>query len=333
MKNNTPDHSIGQHHEQPRSREQKFISVVAYIHNSRAQLPLFLDTVMGCCSSVFSQCELILVDDASSDGSTAAVHEYYDAKGTDIGYIVSVVRLGAYHGLESAMNAGRDMAIGDYVYEFDDLYVDYDPAIIEEAYRKSLNGCDIVSVASDARTPVTSRLFYHIYNRASGTRHPLGQETFRLLSRRAINRVKSMGSYIPYRKAVYRNCGLSAETLVYQNKEGAGTRTLHSHKHERGGLAVDSFIFFTNVMERVALFISGIFLAIALLVIGYVIYSFFMDQELVSGWVSLMGFLSLGFMGIFGLLTIVLKYLSVIVGLIFRHQRYLIEDVEKIAQN
>lgn len=43
-----------------------------------------------------------------------------------------------------------------------------------------------------------------------------------------------------------------------------------------------------------------------------------------------MGFMALGFFGVFMLLTIILKYLSVILGLIFKHQRYLIADIEKL---
>ena len=65
----------------------------------------------------------------------------------------------------------------------------------------------------------------------------------------------------------------------------------------------------------------------------YVAQSFFMDEQLESGWVSVMGFLSIGFLGLFSLLTIVLKYLSVIVNLVFKQQRYLVEDVEKISSN
>ena len=79
--------------------------------------------------------------------------------------------------------------------------------------------------------------------------------------------------------------------------------------------------------------ISSVFLVITILVIVYVIVSFFTDSHLVSGWISLMGFLSLGFLGIFSLLTIVMKYLSVIVNLTFRHQHYLVESIEKISRN
>ena len=45
-----------------------------------------------------------------------------------------------------------------------------------------------------------------------------------------------------------------------------------------------------------------------------------------------MGFLALGFFGVFALLTIILKYLSVLLNLVFRQQRYLISDVEKVGK-
>ena len=129
------------------------------------------------------------------------------------------------------------------------------------------------------------------------------------------------------------NCGLSVAELQYTSMLADGHITKHSNQNERAGLAIDSFIYFTNVMERISLVISAVFLFIAVVVVCYVLWSFFMDEQLESGWVSVMGFLSIGFMGIFGLLTIVLKYLSVIVNLIFRQQRYLIEDVDKISKN
>lgn len=309
--------------------EQKFVSVVAYIHNNENEIPHFLDTVMNHVAGMFSRCELILVNDDSTDGSLGAVHEYFDRNPKD--YMVSIVKMGAFQGLESSMNAGRDLSIGDYVYEFDDVYVDYDLSVIREAYEKCIEGHDIVAVTSDAPTRFSSRLFYRIYNKASHAQNKIGPETFRILSRRAINRVKDMGSYIPYRKAVYMNCGLSTARIAYKSQqEGV---SVHSNQTERTGLAMDSFIYFTNVMEKVSLAIAIAFFIIAIVVVIYVIVSLFVDTNLASGWVSMMGFLSIAFMGLFGMLTIVMKYLSVIVNLIFRKRRYLIEDVEKIAKN
>ena len=45
-----------------------------------------------------------------------------------------------------------------------------------------------------------------------------------------------------------------------------------------------------------------------------------------------MGFLALGFFGVFALLTIILKYLSVLLNLIFKQQRYLVADIEKVVK-
>lgn len=309
--------------------EQKFVSVVAYLHNNAQEIPHFLDTVMDHIAGMFSRCELILVNDDSTDDTLGAVHRYFDSTPKD--YMVSIVKMGAFQGLESSMNAGRDLSIGDYVYEFDDVYVDYDLSVIRDAYDECIAGHDIVAVSSDAPTRFSSRLFYRIYNRASRAQNRIGPETFRILSRRAINRVKDMGSYIPYRKAVYMNCGLATGKITYRSlTKGI---SVHSNRTERTGLAMDSFIYFTNVMEKVSLAIAIAFFLIAIAVVIYVIATLLVDTNRASGWVSMMGFLSIAFMGLFGMLTIVMKYLSVIVNLIFRRRRYLIEDVEKIAKN
>lgn len=81
--------------------------------------------------------------------------------------MVSVVHMGFFHGLEGAMNAGRDIAIGDFVYEFDDIFVDYEPEVIMEVYHKLIEGNDIVAASSKGKLRLTSRVFYSLYNRTS----------------------------------------------------------------------------------------------------------------------------------------------------------------------
>lgn len=63
--------------------------------------------------------------------------------------------------------------------------------------------------AAPKRVWLTSRLFYAVYNLGSRNTHKLRQERFRIISRRAVNRVNQMNAYIPYRKAMYMNCGLA----------------------------------------------------------------------------------------------------------------------------
>ena len=97
-------------------------------------------------------------------------------------------------------------------------------------------------------------------------------------------------------------------------------------------MALDSFIYFTNVLERVSMILCGVFLVFSVGMGVYLIIDAFNGQKLVEGWLSTMGFLALGFFGVFALLTIILKYLSVILNLIFKQQRYLIADIEKVVK-
>ena len=313
-------------------KESKFVSVVVYLHNSGRNIESFFDKVLEMFQENFEKYEIICVNDASTDDSVERLKEYFGDSGRDGGCMINIIHMSYFQGLEASMNAGRDMAIGDFVYEFDDITPDYPRELIREVYDRLLSGYDIVSAGCKGKIKWTSRMFYLFYNMTSNSRNRIGQETFRILSRRAINRVMSMGQYIPYRKAIYMNCGLKTDTVYYESIGGTGRHKSKTDRSERTSLAIDSFIYFTNVLERISLVISGAFLLFTLGVAVYIVGSIFSASKPVEGWLSTMGFLSLGFFGVFSLLTIILKYLSVMLGLIFKHQRYLIEGVEKLSK-
>lgn len=311
-------------------KEKKFISLVVYLRDAAPYLKYFLDTVISVCEENFEQYELVCVDDACQDGTVEALKEYVESRQLKV--MVNVVHMSFFQGLESAMNAGRDMAIGDFVYEFDDIFVDYDKSVLLDVYRKLLEGSDIVAASSKGKLRLTSKVFYSLYNNTSKGNGRIGPETFRIVSRRAINRIKSMGQYIPYRKAVYMNCGLKADTIFYDSKDVNVRIKNKTVASERTALAFDSFIYFTNVLERISAIICGGFLLVTVGMGVYIISNIFNSTKPVEGWLSTMGFLALGFFGVFALLTIILKYLSVLLNLIFKQQRYLVSDIEKVVK-
>ncbi|MBR5799776.1 MAG: glycosyltransferase [Lachnospiraceae bacterium] len=309
-------------------KEKKFISVVVYLHNAGDSIRTFLETVISLCKARFEEFEIVCVNDASTDATVEELKEYLAQN--PAGAMVNVIHMSFYQGLEAAMNAGRDIAIGDFVYEFDTTEVDYEPELMMEVYEKLLAGNDIVAARSNGSVRLTSKLFYALYNRTSYAKGKIGPETFRLISRRAINRIKSMGQYIPYRKAVYNNCGLNMATVTYESTGKCGKKK-KAAAAERTGLAMDSFIYFTNALERVSAVISGLFLLLTVGMGIWLVADFFNADKPVEGWLSTMGFLALGFFGVFVLLTIILKYLSVLLNLVFKQQRYLISDIEKVV--
>ena len=311
-------------------KEKKFISLVVYLHNVEEYIKYFMKSVIPVCESNFEQFEIVCVDDGCTDGTVDKLKEYLEENQTSA--MVNVIHMSFFQGIESAMNAGRDIAIGDFVYEFDDVFVDYEPELLLKVYQKMLEGNDIVAASSRGKMRFTSKLFYSLYNATSRSKGKIGPETFRIVSRRAINRIKSMGQYIPYRKAVYSNCGLKMSTLHYDSKDVTARVKNKTVASERTSLALDSFIYFTNVLERISMVICGFFLILTVAMGIYIISDFFNAYKPVEGWLSTMGFLALGFFGVFALLTIILKYLSVLLNLIFKQLRYLVADIEKVVK-
>ncbi len=309
--------------------ENKFVSIVVYLHNEESTVENFLDNVIPCIGDLFQKYEIICVDDACSDGTVEKIRDYAHSKHLE--GIVSVIHMGFYQGIEPSMNAGRDIAIGDFVYEFDHIVIDYDKSLISGVYQKMIEGYDIVSATGIRKVRLSSRVFYSLFNKFSKSFAKIGPETFRIVSRRAINRIKTIGTHIPYRKAVYANCGLNMATVNYKVVADPSGNNSKASFSERGGLALDSFIYFTNIMERISAVLSGGFLLVTLFCLIYSLVDHFTGENVASGWPSLMSFMSVGFFGVFALLTIVLKYLSVLLNLIFRQQRYMVADIEKIV--
>ena len=310
-------------------REKKFISLVVYLHNVQDDVVPFFEKVVPIFAEKFEQFEIVCVDDGCTDGTIGILKEHLDSNKLSV--MVNIVHMSFFHGLESSMNAGRDLAIGDFIYEFDNIYVDYPLDILWKAYEKVLEGNDIVGVGHRGHMSLSSKIFYGIYNKTSKGRGEIGPETFRILSRRAVNRVKSIGQYIPYRKAMYANCGLHTSTLSYTSM-GKAKKFSNKTTGERAALALDSFVYFTNALERLSAIICGLFLALSIGMGIYITKDFLSGVSVVEGWLSTMGFLSVGFFGVFALLTIILKYLSVMLNLIFKQQRYLIADIEKVVK-
>lgn len=309
-------------------KEKKFISLVVYLHNVEKEVITFMEKVIPVFQNKFEQFEVVCVDDGCVDGTVETLKAYL--KEQNVSTMVNIIHMSFYHGLESAMNAGRDIAIGDFVYEFDNVYGDFPTELLTMVYEKLLEGNDIVAAGSKEHIRFTSKVFYNLYNKTSKGKGKIGPETFRIVSRRAINRIKSMGQYIPYRKAVYTNCGLNHTVLYYDSLAVQSGKKQDTS--ERAALALDSFIYFTNALEKVSMIISGVFLLITIGVGLYILRDLLGNRQVVEGWLSTMAFLAMGFFGVFTLLTIILKYLSVLLNLVFKQQRYLISDIEKVVK-
>ena len=83
---------------------------------------------------------------------------------------------------------------------------------------------------------------------------------------------------------------------------------------------------------RLSLGISLVLLVLTMAFGIYTVVIYASPVRQVEGWTSTMLVMCVGFFGIFLMLTIVIKYLSLLVDLVFKKQRYLVEGIEKIQR-
>lgn len=309
------------------NKEKNFVSAVIYVHNAEERIEHFLGTIVNLLEKNFEKSEIICVNDASSDNCVEIIKSMAkNAKTT-----ISILNMSYFHGVEMAMNAGMDVSIGDFVFEFDNTVLDFLEEDVMSVYRKSLEGFDIVSASPDKRSRLFSRLFYQLYEKYSQGNYKITTESFRILSRRVINRIMDTNKTVPYRKAIYANCGLKTAHLKYSVQNIPAYNGDKEEKGYRKSLAMDALILFTDVGYRFAKLMTVFMMLLAILVVCYSIIIYFSSSP-VAGWTTTILFLSVAFFGVFGVLTVIIKYLQVIVDLVFKRKHYSFETIEKITK-
>ena len=308
------------------NKEKNFISAVLYVYNNEKEIEKILTMVNGVLKNNFNKYEIICVNDASTDNTLKEIKEFATSLDDEV---LSVVNMSYYQGVELAMNAGVDLAIGDFVYEFDNVICDYDEKVIMDVYSKCLEGFDIVSATSKSRKAKSSSLFYKIFNKYSNVEYEIHNESFRILSRRAINRVNSISRNIPYRKALYANCGLKIENIVYDSNKNLKRRYDRYTKKNRMETAINSLILFTNIGYKISFIMSMLMILATIVVAGYTLFIFIANRA-IQGWTTTMLFLAFAFFGLFTIMAIVIKYLEILINLTFKKNKYMIETIDKL---
>ena len=227
------------------NKESNFVSAVVYLHSEDDNTYGFLQMLNTVLSENFKAYELILVDD---NVAVSIIENIRRFKNDNPHVICSIISMGFKHGLEASMNAGVDLAIGDFVFEFDSCYIDYPRDLIMEIYKISLRENFDIVCASPYKTRLSSKFFYAIYNKYSKATTPIATERFQVLSRRALNRIYSYSKDIPYRKSVYSAIGLNICQLKYDkisNTSGKLPKETFNFS-----TAANSLILFTDLTYR-----------------------------------------------------------------------------------
>jgi polyisoprenyl-phosphate glycosyltransferase len=308
------------------SREKRFISFVVCVGDEERTADTFLSELIRIAEEMFESWELIVVLNGSPDGTGRAIRETVKSSAG-----VILITLAWRHDEELAMLAGTDFAIGDLIYEIESTYRDWPLEILATLYERCLAGNDIVSAAPDRPLSLGSKLFYYLLRKMSYLNLELTTEELRLVSRRSLNAVLSAKETTRYRKALYKSSGFPCATVTYKPLHEKRKRP-QDGLFNRIGTAFDVLISFSSFGYNIGILFSILFLILSVGIGIFAIDRYLVRKEIASGWTTLSLFLSFGFSGIFLVLGLLGKYLSMALIELQQRSPYRVSSVMRIEK-
>lgn len=306
-------------------KEKKYISVVVHENKKNENVRFFLEWIDKILSQHFENYEYIIVNNKESPFDLSSIKPFLEVEKR----VIHVVNLSWGHSIEDAMRAGIDKSMGDFVFEFDSTNIDFPEHQILKIYFKALEGFDAVAAVPENKVSFKSRLFYVLLNRLSYKNMVLQTETFRIVSRRMLNRSSIAKEVFRYRKANYHYSGLKTAVLSYRKKNRGQDKSFSFG--DQISLGSNILIYYSSIGIKISLMLSILFLGSSILIGGYAVWSYFFNQEnIVEGWTTTILFISISFTGLFTILAVLSKYMEVLLKGIQVNQPYTIQSVERL---
>ena len=306
-------------------KEKKYISVVVHENNKNENVRSFLEWMDKILIENFENYEYIIVNNKNDPFNPSSLDSFLESENR----VIHIVNLSWGHSIEDAMRAGIDKSTGDFVFEFDSTNIDFPKHQVLDVYFKAVEGFDAVAAVPQNKLNLSSQLFYILLNRLSYKNMVLQTETFRIVSRRMLNRSSIAKEVFRYRKANYHYSGLQTTTLNYR-KETSGEDKNFSFSDQLS-LGSNILIYYSSIGIKISLMLSVLFLGSSLLIGAYAAWSYFFNQEnIVEGWTTTVLFISISFTGLFTILAVLSKYMEVLLKGIQVNPPYTIHSVERL---
>ena len=261
-----------------------FVSVTAPLYNDADIVESFMEDVISILRREYANYELVLVDDGSTDDTlekASALLRTHEC--------IRLIRLSRRFGLETAITAGLDSVIGDFVVV---MLPDRDPPdMIPQLVERARKGVGVVYGVRKNRSGepfhlrLGSSIFYWLFNRVLRTNLPQNATDFRVYSRQSVNAIIRIKDRTRYLRTFTEYVGYGHEGFAYE--------LIHRRKkHRVSGLGESlemaaRMIVANSVRPLRMISLLGVVLSILnLLYCGYVLLVHLLAQNVVTGWSS-----------------------------------------------
>lgn len=301
------------------------LSVIAPMYNEALSIKEFLKQTLEVLAQQFSEYELILVDDGSTDNSlniaSAAAAQHPQ---------VRIIELSRNYGKEIATSAGLKAAKGDNIVLMDSD-MQNPPQLIPELYQKMQQGYDVIYAERQGRVgesfvkKFTSKIFYWLACKMTGFKLESNAGDFRIMSRQVVDAINSLPETNRYLVMLYAYVGFKSGSVPYVvPPRFAGER---SYKYT--GLlkaAFDAILSFSSAPLRIISILSVCISALCACYAGFIFIQHMLDNNLVDGLASVLCFMAIMFALLFLFLALLSKYIGRIMAETKRRPLYFIRQ-------
>ncbi|MCX7115738.1 MAG: glycosyltransferase family 2 protein [Gammaproteobacteria bacterium] len=287
------------------------LSVIAPMYNEEAGIEAFLAEILAVLKTNFSNYELILVDDGSTDRTVARCLPYLK---TDPN--IRIIEFSRNYGHEIASTAGFDHAVGDHVVLMDsDLQ--HPPHLIPVMVKRLCEGeFDVVCASRTHRAneswfkKTTAAWFYRLSKKMTGFDLEGDTGNFRLMNRKVVDSLKQMKENNRHLVMMFAYIGFHTETVPYEVSPRIAGKSKYTLK-KLITLSLDSIVSFSarplHIMSVLSIFISLVMMGYA----GFIlIQKLFTHQQLADGLASVIFLISGLFSVLFLFLAVISEYIS-----------------------
>jgi dolichol-phosphate mannosyltransferase len=264
-----------------------YYSVVIPIYNEEEVIPTLHQRLTEVLETVGESYEIIFVNDGSTDRSARLLVELraQDAR-------VKVVNLSRNFGHQIAITAGLDHSSGDPVIVMDGDLQD-PPEVIPQLISEWQAGNDIVFAVRDSREGenlfkrITASAYYRILRRLTTTQIPVDAGDFRLMSRVAVNALKSIRERNRFVRGLVGWIGFRHSSIRYaRDSRYAGVTKYPLMRMVR--FALNGIFSFSFLPLQLATYLGFGVSLISFIYLVYAVWLKLFTTRVVQGWASVM---------------------------------------------
>jgi len=267
---------------------------------------------------------LVMVDDGSVDESISHIESALRRH-----ECIRLIRLSRQFGIETAISAGLDSAIGDFVVVI--LPNDDPPQAIPEMVLKCQYGPGVVTGVRIDRSHdpfwarLGARIFYAYLRRFLKIHIPENSTSFRVLSRQAVNAISQIRDQYRYIRMISNFIGYAQIEFPYHQINRSGK------KRSRGfwqsvNMAMDIIIVNSTHPLRMVTTLGLLAGILNLLYISYIVLIYLFKDEVAEGWTTTNFQSAAMFFFIFIILTVLSEYVGRIMNETRRRPLYYVLD-------